>query len=358
MTENQNLDYTVDTEKEMAGFTVSKVDGVDVSPQVEAPQAEAPQEDTTVSDELPTVDETIVQPDVPEDTPQGSEVEEPSEDVFTIEDTTPPLAEPVVPQVQAELPEGVDALVKFINDTGGTVEDYLNLNRDVDSLDEVTVIKEYYKSKHPHLNDEDIEFKMDEQFQYDEDKDEERSVRLKKLAFKEELYNAKNHLLEQKDKHYRELRANKPDASIESIQRQEEALRVRDEFENTTKQFFSNNFEGFDFGIGENKVGKVKIGNIEQTMKSQSSLDGVLGSYFNEQGELSDPKGYHKAIYAAANPDKLAQHFFQLGQSQAIRTEAESSKNIDMGARKQTVPKQEGTSWKVLNDDDTKGWKF
>ena len=94
-----------------------------------------------------------------------------------------------------QLPENVEKLVSFMQETGGTVEDYVRLSADYSSISTESLLKEYYKKSRPHLDNEEIEFMMEDNFSYDEDEDDERDIRKKKLAFKEEVAKAKNFLV-------------------------------------------------------------------------------------------------------------------------------------------------------------------
>ncbi len=99
--------------------------------------------------------------------------------------------EPAKPEIN--LPENVEKLVKFMEETGGTVEDYVRLNADYSSVDDKTLLKEYYKQTKPYLESDDVSLLL-EDYDYDEDIDEERDIRKKKIAFKEEVGKAKSFL--------------------------------------------------------------------------------------------------------------------------------------------------------------------
>ncbi len=103
------------------------------------------------------------------------------------------------------LPENIEKLVSFMEDTGGTIEDYTRLNADYSQVDEITLLKEYYKKEKPYLEGEDIDMLL-EDFIVDEDLDEERDMRKKKIAFKEEVAKAKSYLEETKSKYYDEIK--------------------------------------------------------------------------------------------------------------------------------------------------------
>ena len=234
-----------------------------------------------------------------------------------------------------ELPENIEKLVAFMEETGGTIEDYTRLNADYSSVDDVTLLKEYYKKNKPHLDNSDIDFLL-EDFIIDEDIDEEKDVRKKKLAFKEEVAKAKNFLEETKSKYYDEIKLksgvtqeqqkamdffNRYNKQQEQVQEQHEA------FKQTTKQFFTNNFKGFDISVGEKKY-KYNIQNVDKVAEQQSNITNLVGKFLDSDGNVSDTMGYHKAMYAAENVDKIAAHFYEQGKADAVKEVVNKSKNL------------------------------
>jgi len=110
------------------------------------------------------------------------------------------------PQTKVDLPENVEKLVNFMKETGGDINDYVRLNADYSNIDDTTLLQEYYKKTKPHLDQDEIEFIIEDKFNYDEDMDEDRDIRKKKLAKKEEIAKAKNFLEETKKKYYDEIK--------------------------------------------------------------------------------------------------------------------------------------------------------
>ncbi len=275
----------------------------------------------------------------------GEQVQEPSE---AIEEFTP-IKEVEVTKVEAEvkealrdekvlgkqLPENIEKLVNFMEDTGGTVEDYVRLNADYSNLDEKTLLKEYYKKNKPYLDNSDVELLL-EDFEYDEDLDEDKDIRKKKLAFKEEVAKAKGFLEETKAKYYDEikLRSNvNPEAQKATDffnrynKQQEIAQQQHERFKESTKQLFSDGFEGFDIKVGDKNY-KYNIQNREKIAENQSNINNLVGKFLDSDGNISDAKGYHKAIYAADNVDKIAAHFYEQGKAEAIKEVMNKSKNL------------------------------
>ncbi len=241
---------------------------------------------------------------------------------------------PVVPEV--ELPEGVDSLVKFINETGGTIEDYSRLNADYSKVDEDTLLKEYYKNTKSHLDGEEVNFLIEENFSYDSDLDEERDIRKKKLAKKEEVAKARKFLDSLKSKYYEEIKSrptvtNEQKKAVDFFNRynqeKEESLKRNEGFKTKTKELFTNDFKGFDFNVGEKKF-RYGLKEPSNVADNQSDLNTVLGKFLDNNGNVKNLKEYHKALYAATNIDTLATHFYEQGKADAIKQVEKSSKNI------------------------------
>ena len=234
-----------------------------------------------------------------------------------------------------QLPENIEKLVAFMEETGGTIEDYARLNADYSNVDDKTLIKEYYKKNKPYLDSEDLDLLLEE-FDYDEDIDEERDIRKKKLAFKEEVAKAKNFLEETKSKYYDEIKL-RPGVTQEQQKamdffnrynkEQKQAEQQHQAFKDDTKKFFSNDFKGFDINVGEKKY-KYNIQNVDKVAESQSNITNLVGKFLNEKGDVIDHAGYHKAIYAAENVDKIATHFYEQGRADAVKDVVNKSKNL------------------------------
>jgi hypothetical protein len=275
----------------------------------------------------------------------GEPVQESNEDVEGFS----PIKEVEVTKVEAEvkealrdekvlgkqLPENIEKLVSFMEETGGTIEDYTRLNADYSKVDDVTLLKEYYKKEKPYLEGEDIDLIL-EDFVYDEDVDEEKDMRKKKIAFKEEVAKAKNYLEETKSKYYDEIKL-RPGATQEQQKamdffnrynkQQETAEQQHAQFQESTKNLFDNNFEGFDIKVGEKNY-KYNIQNRDKVAENQSNINNLVGKFLDTEGNVTDTKGYHKAMYAAENVDKIAAHFYEQGKADAVKDVVNSSKNL------------------------------
>ncbi len=243
-----------------------------------------------------------------------------------------------------ELPEGVDKLIKFMEETGGNVQDYARLNADYSNIDSNTLLREYYKQNKPHLDAEDVNLLLEE-FTWDEEIDEEKDIRKKKIAYKEEVAKAKNFLEQIKSKYYEEIKL-RPGVTQEQqkamdffnryTEEQKHNKAVREGFINTTKEYFSNDFKGFDFKLGDKKI-RYTIKDPELTAKNQQDITGFVGTFLDKNGHMKNPAGYHKAIYAAQNADTMATHFYEQGRADAIKEQVAKSKNLSTTPR-QTAP--------------------
>ena len=240
-----------------------------------------------------------------------------------------------------QLPENIEKLVSFMEETGGSVEDYVRLNADYSNIDNTALLKEYYKTTRPHLDAEEVSFLIEDAFSWDEDIDDERDIRKKKLAFKEEVAKAKTHLEDLKGKYYEEIKlrpgtTQEQQKAMEFFNRYNEeqniAQQQHESFKNNTKELFNNDFKGFDFAIGEKKF-RYNVQNTNQVAENQSNINNLIKKFLNDKGDVVDTKGYHKAMYAAENVDKIANHFYEQGKADAVKEVVNSSKNIDATPR-------------------------
>tara|TARA_Y100000385_G_scaffold288902_1_gene356768 strand:- start:1103 stop:2215 length:1113 start_codon:yes stop_codon:yes gene_type:complete len=241
-----------------------------------------------------------------------------------------------------ELPSGLEKVAEFMQETGGTIQDYVRLNVDYSTIDDKTLLKEFYKSTKPHLDSEEVDFIMDDKFSFDEEVDEERDIRKKKLAFKEEIVKAKDFLQQTKDKYYEEIKLrpsvnSEQQKATEFFNRYNKEQDVRKQklktFEDDTKDYFSQDFKGFEFNLGEKKF-RYNVKNVDSVVKEQSKLQGLVGKFLSGEEEV-DYKNYHKAMYAARNVDEIAKHFYEQGKTDATKDIVNKSKNIETASRPQ-----------------------
>lgn len=298
--------------------------------QAQAAQQEAQVEQPVVENEAPVVENEapVVENEAPvveNEAPQQVEeirelnpepvVEEPSIEKVEISE----------PQSSTEYPEEIDKLVKFMNETGGTLADYINLNSDVDSMDEDALLRQYILSDKPYLEADDVDLFLDD-YTWSED-DDERDIRKKKVARKEAIYKAKKAISENKDKYYSDLTQRKAGAN----QEQEEQNQIqREAFAKKTDEVFNDDFKGFEFQVAEGNKLRYKVKDVEAVKNFQSDFNNIVGRFTDDKGVLTDAAGYHKAMFAATNADQMASLFYEQGRADAVREFEKDSKNINM----------------------------
>jgi len=290
---------------------------------------EIPQQQETVQAEQPVLEE-ITEEEVAE---QAEELEDQVEQALIEADAG------------VELPENIQKVVDFMNDTGGSLEDYVKLNTDYSALNETQLLREYYENTRPHLDKEEIDFLMEDNFAYDEELDEERDIRKKKIAHKEELAKAKNHLDGLKSKYYEEIKAGsklnpEQQKAVQFFNRynkeQEETTKLAENQKNVfldqTSKVFNNDFKGFDYQVGDKKY-RFNVKNAEEVKTNQSDINNFVKKFLNEKNEMSDASGYHKSLFTAMNPDAVAKHFYEQGKADAIKDSMAKTKNVNMDPR-------------------------
>ena len=261
--------------------------------------------------------------------------------VTIIEEQTEKLADDIAEAVNnqqesgIQLPENIQKVVDFMNETGGNLEDYVRLNANYDNIDNKVLLKEYYSKSKPHLDPEDIDLIL-EDLSYDETLDDEIDIRRKKIAFKEEVGKAKDYLEGLKSKYYEEIKlrpgvTQEQKKALDFFNRYNEDQQIvkkqHEGFVNRTKQLLSNDFKGFDFNVGEKKF-RYNVKNPDKVAEAQSDITNFIKTFLNEKNEVEDIAGYHKALYAARNADTIAKHFYEQGKADAVKDVMLKSKNI------------------------------
>jgi len=286
--------------------------------------------------ETPVLEEVTDDETSNEEAPAATEQEE-----SKVESVEEPQAEA---KETIDYPENIMDLVKFMNETGGTIEDYARLNADYSNVDDNTLLTEYYKQTKPHLSYDEIQFLMEDEFSFDAEIDEERTIKRKKLAHKEAVANAKNFLTGLKDQYYKEVKlgsklAPEQQKAVEFFnrynteQKQAEQLLQKQtaHFEQETNKIFNNDFKGFNFKVGDKKY-RFNVKDVNK-VKSQN-LSNVFDKYVNENQLLNNAGDFHKSLFAASNPDAIANHFYEQGKADAIKQMSAEAKNINMNPRK------------------------
>jgi len=302
---------------------IQKVETKGDQSQQKPDEAPALQEEKPIIEEI--VDEVIEEKVAEEIVELGEKMEE------RVKAPTPEEAREV-----AKLPENIEKVVDFMKETGGTLEDYVRLNADYSSVDNDTLLKEYYKQTKSHLDSEEINFLIEDNFSWDEDIDEERDVRKAKLAYKEEVAKAKGHLEGLKSQYYEEIKlrpgvTQDQQKAMDFFNRYNEdqdiAVKQHEAFKSNTQDYFNDEFKGFDFKVGEKKF-RYGVKSPSEVADKQSNISNIIKKFLNEKGDVTDVKGYHKAMYAAEHADTIAQHFYEQGKSDATKDLVAKSKNI------------------------------
>jgi len=331
---------------------------------VEQPVEEAPVEE-------PVVEEAPVEAPVTEEAPEEPVLMEITDE--EVEEATEQLEEEVAEAIQesakagASLPENIQKVVDFMDETGGSLEDYVRLNTDYSSLNEDQLLREYYETKFSAYDREDIDFLLADKFSYDEDVDDEREIRLKKLERKQALAEAKNHLDGLKSKYYDEIKMGsrlnpEQQKAVEFFNRynkeSEEAAKVAERqtsrFTQESEKVFSDKFEGFDYSVGDKKY-RFKVKDAGQVKETQGDINNFIKKFLNEKGEMKDAKGYHKSLFTAMNADQVAQHFYEQGKSDAVKDSMARTKNVDMNPRgtHEKVTTQNGWTIRAVNEGES-----
>ena len=315
----------------------TKEDNADDSGVVAEPEnAEPTQEQKEIQPEAEAQEETTVLEEVTEDNTeeQVAEVEEKVEEAIAEAEAT-----------GKPLPENIQKLVDFMEDTGGDINDYVKLNQDYSKLNDNDVVFEYYKQTKPHLTNDEINFLMEDTFKIDEEEDTDREIRRKKLAFKEQVASARSHLDGQKSKYYEEIKAGSkltPEQqkawdffnryNKESEEQQKTLEATKSNFLKKTNQVFNNKFKGFEYSVGDKKY-RFNVKDVEKVKSSQDDIGKFIGKFLDENNQMSDAAGYHKALYTAMNADAIAKHFYEQGKADAMKTSVAKAKNVNMEPR-------------------------
>jgi hypothetical protein len=330
---------------------------VDLSKKEEEPKKETDAIQVGKTEEVVVGEQTGDSPKVDERVPEPSPVSEikEKEEVKPIEEVVEKEIQQIGEKIEekviaptpeearevAQLPENIEKVVDFMKETGGTLEDYVRLNADYSNVDNDTLLREYYKQAKSHLDSSEINFMIEDNFSFDEEVDEEREIRKKKLAYKEEVAKAKGHLEGLKSKYYEEIKL-RPGVTQDQKkatdffnrynEEQGVAQQQHEDFKSNTKEYFTNEFKGFEFKVGEKKF-RYGVKNVNDVADSQSNINNTIGKFLDNKGNVEDVQGYHKAMYAADNADTIAQHFYEQGKSDAIRNIAAKSNNVDTSPR-------------------------
>ena len=369
---DENVEKVDETQFESAGDdSVMKVDLSKPPKPKEDETKESNADDSGVVDGVKNADTTQKQEEVQPEV-QAQEATTLEEVVTATEEKVIEVEENVLEAVAEAkatgepLPENIQKLVDFMGETGGDISDYVKLNQDYSKLDDNSLLREYYNQTKPHLDNEEINFLMEDTFSFDEDIDDDRDIRRKKLALKEQVASAKSHLDGQKSTYYEEIKAGSKLTTEqqkavnffdrynkESEVTQKAAKQNTDVFTQKTEQVFNDKFKGFEYNVGEKKY-RFNVNNASEVKDTQSDINNFTRKFLDKNNTLSDAKGYHKSLYTAMNADAVAKHFYDQGKADAMKNSIAKAKNVDMNPR-QAHGKIEagGTTFKVLGQDSS-----
>ena len=316
------------------------------------------------TEEVPVRDESEASEGVQQENVETTNEELAREEEQTVQNEESATTQNVEEEQIVEVPENIQKLMDFMEETGGDLADYVRLNTDVKELDDSEVLNDYYKLTKPHLDNEEINFLLEDKFSYDEDEADEKEIKRKKLALKEQVAEARAYLDGQKSKYYEDIKAgskltSEQQQAIEFYnnysQEEEQSLKVvkqqQEAFLNKTNQVFNNEFKGFEFNVGDKTI-TYNIQDVEKTKNTQSDINNFVGKFLNDKSVMEDAAGYHKGLFTAMNPDAIAKHFYEQGKSDAIKQTVSETKNIDTSRQSHKVYEGEGgIKFKVLGED-------
>ena len=290
-------------------------------------------------DEKPTEETVKTEQPVMEEVTNEEKVEEVKEAVEEAIAESEATGEP--------LPEGVQKLVEFMKETGGDLNDYVKLNRDVNEMDDSDVLDEYYRDTKSHLSSEERSFLLEDNFGYDDSVEDEKTIRKKKIALKEQVAEARAYLDGQKSKYYEEIKSGSKltqeqqeainffnEYNKESEQQKKLTEKSKRSFLNKTNSFFGQDFKGFEYNVGDKKY-RFNVKDVDKVKTTQSDINNLVNKFVGEdQSTLEDAAGYHRSLFTAMNPDAIAKHFYEQGKADAVKTQIAKDKNINLEPRK------------------------
>jgi hypothetical protein len=289
--------------------------------------------------------------------PETKTQEAPVLEEITNEPPQPP--KPELPK-QPDLPENIQKVVDFMKDTGGDLNDYMNLNRNFNDYGDDDLLRSYYKDTKPHLDDDEINFLVQESFDWDEKIDDEKDVKRKKLALKEQVASAKAYLDGLKSKYYEDIKmgsklTNEQQDAIKYFNESQERLKTQEQAQSTflqkTDQVFNNEFKGFEYNIGDKRF-RYNVSDTEKVKTNQSDINNFIRKFLNESGQMENASGYHKGLFTAMNPDAIANHFYEQGKADALRESISRSKNVNMEPRQSFTAPKTGFKARVVGDNN------
>ena len=324
----------------------------------ETTEVETKKEEET---EQPVLEEIVDETKEEKTTTEEKTVEEVKEEVVEAVEEAKQTGEP--------LPENIQKVIDFMNETGGDLEDYVKLNQDYSKYDDMTMLREYYRQTKPHLNADEVDFLIEDGFTFDEEVDDPKDIKRKKLAFKEQVASARSHMDKLKSNYYEEIKSgvkltpeqqkavdffnryNKETEESQKIAEQQKSV-----FENKTQQVFNSEFKGFEYKVGDKRY-RFNVNDVDSVKNTQSDINNFVSKFLDKNNTMNDAVGYHKSLFTAMNADAIANHFYQQGKADAVKETMAKAKNVDMTPRETGTVDTGGFKYKVLGDDSN-SFKF
>ena len=331
----------------------------------EEPEAQAEAKEQAVEE---VIEEVVEEQPIEESPVEEIALEEVAEIADKLEENIEEAIEKAEEQ-GTQLPENIQKVIDFMDETGGSLEDYVQLNKDYSKMSDNDLLSEYLKQTKPHLNAEERSFLMEDLYSWDEDIDEDRDIKRKKLALKEQVANAKNHLDGLKSKYYDEIKAGsklnpEQKKAIDFFNRYNENQTVAEDntkfFKRKTNEVFSDGFKGFEYNVGDKRF-RLNVKDAESVKENQMDIGNFVNKFLNkETNKIEDAKGYHKSLFTAMNPDVVANHFYQQGKADALKESMSKAKNVDMSPRgtlsSESAPS--GTKFKSISGESSSDFKI
>jgi len=338
----------------------SKTDEVDVQEQTTDGKEVGDESEEVKKEEI---NEPVLEEITNEEKDEDAKAEEVREEIKEAVETSK--------ETNTDLPENIQKVVDFMNETGGDLNDYVKLNQDYSKLDDKTLLREYYNQTKPHLNTDEVDFLMKDRFDYDEEVDEEVDVKRKKLAFKEQVANAKTHLDGLKSKYYAEIKAGSrlnPEQkkaidffnryNTENEQNEKALEEQRDVFNQKTNNVFNDKFKGFEYNVGEKKF-RFNVKDVDKIKENQSDINNFVSKFIDKKSKLiNNAEDYHKSLFTAMNSDAIANHFYEQGKADGVQENLKRSKNIEMQPKEAGTVNTAGVKVKVISGDDSNKLRF
>ena len=368
LNDQQDVDFKVN----LSATPQPKEEVVD---QVEEQQEEVVEETTEQNEEVtePQAEEQVAQPSENKELSREEIVNELLRDKFNITlDTLPDVLNNTEKQAETvELTEDIKKYLEFKKETKRGLADFVKLQEDIDARGEDELLREYYSQTKPGLEASDVEYLLNKKYGYDPDNSSEDEIKSKQLEKKEELYKAKEYFNTLKEKYKTPLESSEvsvPEEYKEAYSfysqykenqaRQEESQKLqRQTFEEKTRKLFNDDFEGFEFKVGEKSL-KYKPKSVEEVVKTNSDLNNFIKKHLDDNGNLKDAKAYHTALTMAMNPESFAAFFYEQGKADAVNEVVAGGKNVDMAVRKGVDSQKPGSKFRILDDGSSSGLKI